>query len=87
MTPAESLHELTCTVLQISGCGSTLLSIGKEMPNTALEDAGTFCPEIFVRSMAAEINRQVNFALSQIEDIEIALRTAAPKSSAKEGSK
>lgn len=73
MTPAESMRELVRAVLQISGCGSTLLGVAEAMPDTALEDKDTICSEIFIRSMALEIRRQVDIALSSIEEVESSL--------------
>ena len=85
MMPAESLNELISAILQLSGCGSTLLGVAEGMPNTALTEENAFCPEVFVRSMAFEIKRQVDIALSRVEEVEkaFAASTAGQGKSAK----
>lgn len=85
MTPAKSLDELIGALLQISGCSSTLLGVTEEMPNTVLDADNVFCPEIFVRSMSIEIKRQVNIALSRIEELEAALSASKANQAGKKG--
>ena len=85
MTPAESLNELMSAMLQLSACGSTLLGVAEGMPNTALTEENIFCPEVFVRSMAFEIKRQVDLALSRIEEVEAAIIASSKVASGRGG--
>ena len=59
--------------------------MAEKMSDTALTEENVFCPEIFVRSISIEIRRQVNLALSRIEEIETALAAATASPGAKKG--
>ena len=72
----DSLEKLRDAILRLVGCGSTLQGVGQEMPPTPLEASDTFCPEIFMCSIAMEITRQANIALSGLELLEADLDKA-----------
>ena len=70
---ADLVRDLRNVILQLVGCASTMQSIGQDMVTTPLEDDNTFCPEIFVRSMASEVYRQADQSMTELEKLEWAI--------------